>query len=432
MTKPKTQVTDALNFYEGNNPRALAEEYRTPLYVYSERILRQNCRDCASLTDYPNFEVHYSIKANSNPFLLGIAREEGLRVDATSAGEIFIALYAGFMPDEIFFVANNIDAEEMRFAFERGVLISLDSLSQLDLYGSLNPGGRAALRFNPGIGAGHHEKVITGGKDTKFGINPEYIPQVKEILKKHQLRLVGINQHIGSLFMTPEKYLASVESLFAIASQFEGLEFIDLGGGFGIPYRKQEGEPRLDLAALGGQLTRLMDGFSKLYSPRNSAELTFKIEPGRYITAEAGVLLGAVTAVKHNGSRKYIGTDLGFNVLMRPVLYGSRHEFEVYKESGRPVQAETHAGGGPPATIVGNICETGDILAQDISLPELVPGDIIAVLDAGAYGFSMSSNYNGRQRPAELLIREGGQHMQIRRRDSLEDLVRHYPVPPVR
>jgi diaminopimelate decarboxylase len=415
MTKYYTEET---NFYDSTNASELIEKYGSPLYVYNETILRERCREMASLVSYPRFTSNYSIKANSNLELLKIVREEGLYTDAMSPGEIYVLLKAGFKPEQIFYVGNNVSAEEMKFAIDNGVTVSVDSISQLELYGKINPGGRVAVRFNPGVGAGHHEKVMTAGKKTKFGVNLEYIDEVKALLNKYDLKLVGVNQHIGSLFMDGEVYLEAAKNFLRAAAQFEDLEIVDLGGGFGIPYHKQEGQKRLDIKKLGAKLTGILEDWVHSYDK----EVTFKIEPGRYIVAECGVLLGTVYSVKQNYGVTYVGTDLGFNVLARPVMYDSHHEIEVYiKDGSREHTFEN-------VTVVGNICESGDIIAKDRKLPKVTEGDIIAIMDAGAYGYSMSSNYNNRLRPAEVLIKMDGTHVLIRRRDTLEDLVRNFEV----
>lgn len=411
MGKINTKVTDSVNFFQGIKPADLTAKYGSPLYVYNERILRKNCRELKNLVKYPNFSVNYSAKANSNLAFLEIAHEEGMNVDAMSPGEMFVEMKAGFTADQIFFISNNVSKEEMQYAIDRNILMSVDSISQLEQYGQLNPGGKIAARFNGGVGAGHSEKVITAGKKTKFGINPEYIPQFKETLKKYDLKLVGINQHIGSLFMDGQKYVDGVKAILNIAKQFDDLEFIDLGGGFGIPYKKLEDQPRLDLEDLGKKLDEVFERFAEEYGKK----LTFKIEPGRYISAETSVLLGTVHTVKHNGEDKYIGTDIGFNVLQRPVMYDSHHDIEVYNDSDVTEDV----------TVVGNICESGDILAKHRILPQMNVGDTIGLLDAGAYGYCMASNYNNRLRPAEVLIRENGEAVLIRERDQLEDLVMH-------
>jgi diaminopimelate decarboxylase len=407
--------TEQTNFFGSISPEKLVRKYGSPLYVYSEQILRERCRDITSLVDYPKFRVNYSAKANSNIELLKIMKSEGFLIDAMSPGEIHAELLAGYRAEEILYIGNNVSDEELRFAVDRGITVSVDSVSQLERFGKLNPGGKVAVRFNPGIGTGHHRKVITAGKGTKFGVDPAHIDDVKGIVSSYSLKLEGINQHIGSLFMKGGPYLLAAEALLAIASQFESLEFIDLGGGFGIPYHKQEGQKRLDLVKLGAKLTRIIHKWIASYG----REITVKIEPGRYPVAECGVLLGMVHAVKMNYGDKYIGTDLGFNVLMRPVLYDSHHDIEIYRETGKKSEKDEKV------TIVGNICETGDVITQHRSLPEIFEGDILGVMDAGAYGYVMSSNYNSRLRPAEVLIQIDGSDRLIRRRDTYEDLVKN-------
>ena len=334
-------------------------------------------------------------------------------------GELHINKLAGFTPDRLLYVCNNVSAEEMKNAADNGLIVSVDSLSQLDQYGKVNPGGKVMIRINPGIGAGHHKKVITAGKETKFGIDPTSLDEVRALLKKHSLTLAGVNQHIGSLFMEPDNYLNAIEFLLHfvqsdLADLLPGIEIIDFGGGLGIPYRKYEEEPRLDMAELGRRLHALLSAWVEETGYKGK----FFIEPGRYVVAECGVLLGTVHATKFNGENRYVGTDLGFNVLVRPAMYDSFHDIEIFR------------GGGEPDTdlveqsIVGNICESGDILAKKRMLPLIKEGDIVAALDAGAYGFVMSSSYNQRPRAAEVLITSDGTPKLIRRRETLDDLTR--------
>lgn len=407
------------NFYGNTNPHELIATYGSPLYVYNEAILRERCREMSQLITYPRFKVNYSAKANSSLELLKIIREEGLDADAMSPGEIHVLINAGFKPNQIFYIGNNVSVEEMSYAIERNILVSVDSISQLEQYGRTNPGGKVAVRFNPGVGVGHHEKVVTGGKKTKFGVSPDLINDVKAIIREYNLNLIGINQHIGSLFMQSGAYLDGVERLLNIAAQFDGLEFVDLGGGFGTPYQKQTGETRLDLRGLGERLGQHLTAWTKIYG----STPTFKVEPGRYLVAECGVLLGTVHAVKKNYETKYVGTDLGFNVLTRPVLYDSHHDFEVYTKNSALEFLKTEK-----VTVVGNICESGDILAKDRELSVINEGDILGVMDAGAYGYCMSSNYNNRLRPAEVLIKASGEPVLIRRRETLDDLMRTFDI----
>lgn len=413
----KFYYTVSTNFYGNTNPEELILKYGSPLYVYNEHILRQRCRDMVRLVDYPHFKAGYSVKANSNIHLLKVILEEGLNADAMSPGEIFLLLKAGFNPNQILYVSNNVSVDEMKFAVDNNITVSIDSLSQLELFGRTFPGSNVAIRFNPGIGAGHNEKVITGGKKTKFGVNIDLVPQVKDILKRYKLKLIGINQHIGSLFMEGEPYLKGAKSILDTAKHFDDLDFVDLGGGFGIPYHKQQGEKSLNIDYLRHELNILIDRWVKDYGK----EITFKTQPGRYVIAECGVLLGRVHAIKQNGSTVYVGTDIGFNNLMRPVLYDSYHELEIYRK-GNIINSDEVS----PVTIVGNICESGDIIAKNRPMPPLCEGDIIGVMDTGAYGYSMSSNYNSRLKPAEVLINENGEDILIRRRDTLEDLIRNF------
>lgn len=410
------KVSTALNFFGKTNPVSLIEKYGSPLYVHNETILRERCRELKKMVDYKYFFVNYSPKANSNLEVLKIVRDEGFLTDAMSPGEIYSNLKAGFKPEQIFYISNNVNDEEFNYAIRAGVKISVDSISQLERYGRLNPGGEVAIRINPGIGAGHHKKVVTGGKKTKFGIEIRFLDEVKKILKKYNLKITGINQHIGSLFMDGDSFIESVDSILTVAKEFNDLEFIDLGGGFGIPYHKYENEERLDLRSMGSKLSKIISSWIKDYGK----EIIFKIEPGRYVVAESAILLGTVHAVKMNYDIKYIGTDLGFNVLVRPVMYDSYHDIEIYRKSDKPSVKNEQV------RIVGNICETGDIIAKDRILPEIFEEDILGVLDSGAYGYAMSSNYNNRLRPAEVLIDQDGHDWLIRRRETLEDLLKTF------
>ncbi len=415
----KNYFTEQVNFYGNLSPKKLIDKYGSPLYVYNESILRQRCREMYSLVNYPYFKVHYSTKANSNLSILKIIRDEGIYADAMSPGEVHVLMAAGFKPNEIFYVSNNVSEAEIKFVVDNNIMFSADSLSQLKKYGEINHGGKVAIRINPGVGAGHHEKVVTAGDKTKFGIDISLIPEVDKILKEYKLTLIGINQHIGSLFMDYRPFIDGVSTILSIAKRFDNLEFIDLGGGFGIPYRKQEGEARLDLEKLGDELSRIIHNWTLEYGKK----IEFKIEPGRYIVAECGVLLGTVHSIKESHGTTYVGTDIGFNVLARPMLYGSHHDIEVYKVNSNLNFEQLRC-----VNVVGNICESGDIIAEGRELPIIDEGDIIGIMDAGAYGYSMASNYNNRLRPAEVLIDEKGNDVLIRRRETLEDLMRGFKI----
>lgn len=409
---------ESVDFFKGLNPEDIAKEYGTPVYVYNEDIIRK-CMSTVDkiVTKYP-YKANYSMKANSNRSILQLALSEGLNADAMSEGEIRMLLDAGFPTDRIFFVPNNVSDDELKFAIDKNILTSLDSLSQLERYGKLNRGGKCAVRINPGVGAGHHEKVVTAGKKTKFAIQEEDVDKIFEIAKKYDLTICGINQHVGSLFMTPEPFLQAVDNILRMAMKFDNLEFIDFGGGYGMPYHKLDDEKPFDFDNLSKEMEKRLDAFVEAYG---KAPL-FKSEPGRFCVAEGGVILGRVNAIKFNSEKKFVGTDVGMNVLVRPSMYDSWHDIEIISD-GKVVSREKTDN---VVSIAGNICESGDLLCKDRPMPEIKEEDLICVLDAGAYGYSMCYPYNSRLRPAEVMITSDGQTKLIRRRETFEDLLNYY------
>lgn len=393
------------SFLTKNIAYYLANKYQTPLYVYDKNTIVTRCKEIRNMLKYNKYIPNYSAKANSNIELLKIIRKQGFTIDAMSIGEIELAFRAGFSPKDIMFIANNISKEEMAYALEKNICISLDSISQIETFGKMAKGREIFIRLNPGIGAGHHKKVITGGK-SKFGIPYENIEEVIELSQKYNLSIVGINQHIGSLFLNDIEYIEACKKMLDVSLRFEKLQVIDFGGGFGVPYKEEE--QRLDINSLGKKLDNMLED----YVEKTGKIPIVKVEPGRYIVAESGILLGTVLAVKENYGVKYIGTDIGFNVFMRPVLYNSFHSIEVYNEKKQKEMV----------TIVGNICESGDILAEDRILPRMEIGDVFGIKNTGAYGFSMSSNYNSRLKPAEVLI-ENNKERVIRKRETIQQLL---------
>ena len=418
-----TSFIENSNFFAGNNPEDIVAKYGIPVYVYNEKILRDRMAKVAKvITKYP-YTANYSVKANTNIHILKLALEEGLNCDAMSVGEITLLLKAGFPSERIFFVPNNVAPYELAFAWKNGVMTSLDSLSQLELFGEVCnqmniPAGerKCAVRINPGVGAGHHEKVVTGGKKTKFGIAEYDIPHIFEIAYKYGVRIAGINQHIGSLFMDPQPYLDAVTNLLRIAEQFDNLDFIDFGGGYGIPYHKLNDEKDFPMEDFKARLEPILDDFVARYGKTP----LFKSEPGRFCVAEGSVILGRVHATKENSGIQFAGTDVGMNVLVRPSMYDSHHDIEVIRDGNILPRNDADL---VVQTVTGNICESGDILAKDRPLPKLEEGDLICVLDTGAYGWSMCSTYNSRPRPAEVLICADGKVKQIRRKETIEDLL---------
>lgn len=405
------------DFLKGNKAEDLVKEYGTPLYVYNEDIIREHMRNVAGIVKNHPYTANYSVKANTNISILKLALDEGLNADAMSEGEMRVLLEAGFSADRIFFVPNNVDIEEIKFAVDNKIIVSLDSLSQLELFGKNFPGHSCAVRINPGVGAGHHEKVVTAGKKTKFGIAEEDIDEIFVIAKKYNLTIAGINQHVGSLFMNPQPFLDAVDNFLRVAKKFENLQFIDFGGGYGIPYHKLDGEECFDMDDFSKRFNEKVDKFVEEYG---SCPL-FKSEPGRYCVAQGGIILGRVHSIKQNAGYEYAGTDVGMNVLIRPSMYDSWHDIEVLRDSEVVLADDDDC---RMITITGNICESGDILGKNRMMPPMSEGDLVAVLDAGAYGYSMSSNYNTRRRPAEVMIMSDKSVKLIRKRETYDDLIR--------
>lgn len=408
------------NFFKGLNPEDIAQKYGTPVYVYNEENIREHMSDVAKvITKYP-YRANYSMKANSNLTILKMALEEGLNADAMSEGEMRLLLKAGFPSDRIFFVPNNVDKSEIEFAVKNNIMVSLDSLDQLDLFGRIAPGGKCSVRINPGVGAGHHEKVVTAGKKTKFGVAEEDVDKIFEIAKKYNIKIAEINQHVGSGYLDPEPFLQAVENFLRIAEKFDDLEYIDFGGGYGIPYHKFDDEKRFDMSSFTERFTKLLDAYAEKHKDKLPL---FKSEPGRYCVAEGGVILGRVHATKQNAGFKYAGTDIGMNVLARPTLYDAYHEIEIIRD-GKVVSRDNLE----EVSVSGNICESGDLICKDRKLPHIETGDLTCVLDAGAYGYSMSSSYNTRPRAAEVLITKDGEAKLIRRRETYDDLFALFEV----
>ncbi len=397
----------------GCEAEALAAEFGTPLYVYEEAVIRRQCALFKESFAAAPLDIHYALKANYNPAILTVLLEEGLGIDAVSPFEVRLCLELGFAPGQIIFTGNNTTEAELAFCLERGVPVNVGSLAELDCYGRLNPGGAVALRLNPDVGAGHHSHVITGGPHSKFGIYHTEAEAIRGLLAVHRLRLTGIHSHIGTGILEAAQMLEAMEIILHTAEAFAELEFIDFGGGFGIPYRA--GQQPLDLPALGRAMAERFAAFCQSYG----RPLRMKLEPGRYLVAQAGTLLVRVTNVQATPAHTFVGTDSGFNHLLRPAMYGAYHHIL----NASAVKGETQ-----PVVVAGNICESGDVFThggegpedRDLTAPEI--GHLLALRDAGAYGYAQASNYNMRPRPAEIMVNEGAARL-TRRRETYEDLV---------
>jgi len=401
--------------YIGELPAAeVVKKYGTPIYVYDEDLIRFKYKEFADSISYPKVKILYAAKANTNKRILEILREEGAGLDAVSPGEILAALNVGFKPEQIMFTATAVTNEDMKFAIDKGVLVNVDSISQLENYGKLNPKSNVSIRINPAVGAGHHDHVITGGPDSKFGVWVADLDKAVDVADKYNLNIIGLHQHIGSGILDINKFVNAVKVMLAAAKNFKHLNFIDFGGGLGVPYDRNQ-KP-IDINKFGEKISHMLKNFSINYGE----ELEFIFEPGRYVVAEAGVLLCSVISIKTTPKHKFIGVNTGFNHLIRPMAYGSYHPI-VNINNVESSQTEK-------VVIAGNICESGDVFTvfpggiEDRELPVLKEGDMLAIMVAGAYGYSMASTYNSRPRPAEILV--SGKNMSvIRNADKLKDLV---------
>ncbi|MBF0277279.1 MAG: diaminopimelate decarboxylase [SAR324 cluster bacterium] len=394
----------------------LMQEFGSPLYVYEEDTIRAQYRRLYESFPGVSLQIHYAMKANPNPALLKILLDEGAWLDAVSPFETKLAREVGFLPEHILFTGNNIPLSELEYGLEEGLLINIESLSLLEEFGKAHPGKELSLRINPGMGSGHHAHCITGGPRSKFGIYYDQLDEIHEILTRYQLKLTGIHAHIGTGILEPEPMLEALDMILTITHQFSGLQFVDIGGGFGIPYRPEQS--LLNLPELGAQISRKFLQFCDAYG----TSLDLKIEPGRYLMASSGTLLATVNNIKKTPDYQFVGVDTGFNHLLRPALYGSYH---------RVCNASRMEGDEESMVLAGYICESGDVLTHNSEgmttqfFPRPRLGDRLAILDAGAYGMAMSSQYNMRNRPAEVLVTQGKARL-IRKRETYQDLIRGF------
>ncbi len=397
----------------GASAEDLVREFGSPIYAYDERIIKQRYDDLDRAITWPRKRIYYACKANTNPAVMKLLLDRGAYVDAVSPGEVDVALRCGFPPERILYTGNNATDEDMKHCIDNSIMVNIGSLSQMERYGRLNSGADISVRINPDVGAGHHSHCITGGPDSKFGIYHDMVNEIKSAAEKRGLRIRGIHTHIGSGILDTETFKKAMRMLLKTAGQFEGLEFIDFGGGIGVPYRPEE--KQIDIQKFGKEISGLFREFCDSYG----SEPDMAIEPGRYIVAEAGYLLATASNRKETPNHVFVGTDSGFNHLIRPAMYGSYHSI---------INASRVEGEKEKIVVAGNICESGDVFTQseegieDREITRVEEGDILAILNAGAYGYSMSSNYNTRPRPAEVMVSSGKARM-IRRRETFDDMM---------
>ena len=388
---------------------SVVHTYGSPVYVYdANKISAQYERLTKAFAAVPSLRINYAMKALSNVSILKLMRKLGAGLDTVSIQEVKLGLHAGFAPEQIIFTPNGVSMEEIEEAASLGVQLNIDNLSILEQFGSKHPQIPVCIRINPHVMAGGNSKISVGHIDSKFGISIHQIPHILRIVENTKMHINGIHMHTGSDILDIDVFLYAAEILFDAAKHFRELKFIDFGSGFKVPYK--EGDIQTDIEELGEKLSQRFLEFCKLYG-RN---LTLAFEPGKFLVSEAGFFLVKVNVVKQTTSTVFAGIDSGFNHLIRPMFYGATHFIE---------NISNPEGEKRFYSVVGYICET-DTFASNRQIAEISEGDILCFRNAGAYCYTMASNYNSRPRPAEVLWIDG-QAKLIRKAETLEDLLRN-------
>lgn len=407
----------------GEIPAAdLAARFGTPTYVYDEQKIRKNYRRAfnAFAKHYPDFKMFYAVKSCNNPAIVNILRQEGAGVDAASVNEILLARHVGLGGEDVMFSGNFLSDEDIRQGLESGVIFNLDDISLLPRLLKFGKPELLSFRVNPGYGKSNVGEFVTNaGPNAKFGIHPDKVTEAYRLAKEAGIKRFGAHMMTGSC-ITDAEYFPFVTGLLMDIIGKTGrelridFEFIDLGGGLGIPYKP--GEPALDLEK-AAELTAKM--FRDKVAEYGLRPPQLKMEPARYFVGNAGYILGRVHSIKES-YKKIAGTDIGMNTLARPAMYGSYHHIYV---DGKEQDPRAMIG------LCGQLCENTDFWVKERELPATIAeGDLVVVENAGAYGFGMSYQYNGRLRPAEVLV-NGDEATLIRTREDFDDMIRHTFVP---
>ena len=394
---------------KSNELLTIAAEFDSPIYVYdAAKIQSQYKRLTRAFSSIASVRINYAAKALSNVSILKLLKKMGSGLDTVSIQEVKLGLYAGFPAESIIYTPNGVSMDEIEAVAQLGVQINIDNLSILEQFGTKNPEIPVCIRINPHVMAGGNSNISVGHIDSKFGISIHQLPHLLRIVENTKMHINGIHMHTGSDILDIEVFLYAAEILFDTAKHFKTLDFIDFGSGFKVPYKV--GDIETDIEELGEKLTKRFNAFQNTYG----RPLTLVFEPGKYLVSEAGFFLAKVNVVKQTTSTVFAGIDSGFNHLIRPMLYGSEHYIE---NISNPEGKERFY------SVVGYICET-DTFATNRRISEIKEGDILCFRNAGAYCFSMASNYNSRCKPAEVLWMDGKAHL-IREQETFEDLIRN-------
>lgn len=391
---------------------ALTEKYGSPLYVYdSETIISQYNRITNAFATVENLKINYAVKALSNVSILKLFKSLNSGIDTVSKQEVQLGLEAGFNPENIIFTPNGVSLQEIEEVAQMGVQINIDNISILEQFGHHYPNIPVCIRINPHIMAGGNHKISVGHIDSKFGISIHQVPHIKRVVENTGMHINGIHMHTGSDILDIDVFLAAGEILFNTALEFDNLEFIDFGSGFKVPYK--EGDISTNIEELGEKLSIRFNDFCKEYGK----DLTLMFEPGKFLVSEAGNFLTHVNVVKQTTSTVFASVDSGFNHLIRPMFYDSYHQIS---NISNPEGRERYY------SVVGYICET-DTFGSNRRINEIREGDVLRFNNAGAYCFSMASNYNSRYRPAEVLVHNGKNYL-IRKEETFDDLLKNQVI----
>jgi diaminopimelate decarboxylase len=387
----------------------ICTKYDAPIYVYDTAIMERQYNQLKNAFSGANTKIKFAVKALNNLNVLKFFKNIGAGLDTVSIQEVWTGIRAGYKPSDIIYTPNCVSLEEIEMAVKEGVQINIDNISTLEQfghkYGSSVP---VCIRINPHVMAGGNMNISTGHIDSKFGISIYQVRHLERVIKSEKIRVNGLHMHTGSDILDVDVFLRAAEILFEITNHFPDLEFIDFGSGFKVPYKSDD--YYTDVNDLGKRLTTTFNDFCKSYG--RDLELWF--EPGKFLVSQAGTFLAKVNVIKQTTATVFAGIDSGMNHLVRPMFYNAYHHI---------TNVSNPEGAQRIYTVVGYICET-DSFAYDRKLNEVREGDILAFHNAGAYGYTMASNYNSRFRPAEVLIHKGKDYL-IRKRENLEDLLRN-------
>jgi diaminopimelate decarboxylase len=394
---------------DGISITSLCEKHGSPLYIYETRVMERQFNRLTTAFKSVNVKINYACKANTNLNILKYFRKLGSGLDAVSIQEVELGLKAGFSPQDIIFTPNCVSLEEISQGVKLGVKINIDNISILEqfglMYGDSYP---VCVRINPHIMAGGNSKISTGHIDSKFGISVYQLPHVERVVETNKMHVEGLHMHTGSDILDVDVFLKGADIMLDLAARFKELAYVDFGSGFKVAYKP--GDYHTDIESLGKNLSKRFTQFCKTYG--RDLELVF--EPGKFLVSESGYFAASVNVIKHTTSTVFAGLNTGLNHLIRPMFYDSYHHIINASKPGHKQRIYT---------VVGYICET-DTFGWNRKISEISEGDILVFQNAGAYCFSMSSNYNSRFRPAEVLIHEGKDYL-IRQREQMEDLTRN-------